>query len=163
MSTSQALRDTAAYLLAQAAIMDGKPLPAGFDMNDKSTWWPAMIAQFDAEALPHAWRDWTSGMLPSDAGDNDNSPEMDELLRAFRPFCDALTREKQPDSTGAVFYVPDIKRRGGIGPQSVRLIRDEIRGKWYSAWGEAWRAHPLNAHLIPKPEVVDALFSKVYG
>lgn len=163
MSTPQALRDTAAYLLAQAAMMEGNPVPSGFDLNNKDTWWPAMREQFRKDDLPHTWREAGPGVPINDVGDGDESRELDELLRAFRPFCDALTREQQPDSTGALFYVPNIKRRGGIGLQSVRLIRDEIRGKWYSAWGEAWRAHPLNANLLPKPEVVDALMSKDYG
>lgn len=164
MSTrSEALRTAIAVLTAQLAIEEGKPagtyLPA-FDTDEAER---KRLAEIAESTRPHAWRDAGPGVPITGVGDNDDSVELDDLLRAFRPFCDAATREAQTDSTGERFYVPNIKRRGGIGLQSVRLIRDEIRGLWYSAWGEYWRAHPLNAPLLPKPEVVEALFAKEYA
>jgi hypothetical protein len=157
MSTASIIREAAAILILEADKLDGKaPSTAGEVERER-------IRQALESQQPHEWRDAGPGVPITGVGDNDDSVELDDLLRAFRPFCDALTRERQPDSTGVTFFVPHIKKRGGIGLQSVRLIRDEIRGKWYSAWGEAWRAHPLNANLLPKPEVVEALFSKVYG
>lgn len=163
MNAADFHRAAIAFHQAEIDKLSGIPASSSFDPTDFRTWWPAMLEQFANEARPHPWRDAGPGVPITDVGDNDDSPELDALLRAFRPFCDALTREGQTDSTGERFYVPAIKRRGGIGLQSVRLIRDEIRGKWYSAWGEAWRAHPLNANLLPKQEVVDALFSKDFG
>ena len=161
--SADALRAAAAILLSKANELDGGSVPSGFDVGNWRTWWPAMLRQYENDGRPHVWRDAGPGVPITDVGDGDDSPELDDLLRAFRPFCDALTREGQLDSTGQRFYVPAIKKRGGIGLQSVRLIRDEIRGAWYSAWGEAWRAHPLNAPLLPKPETVEALFAKVYA
>lgn len=167
MSTkAEALRTAIAVLTVQLAIEEGKPpqtylgqiLPK-FDTDEAERKRLAEIAESDK---PHAWRDAGPGVPITEVGDNDDSKELDDLLRAFRPFCDALTREGQLDSTGSIFYVPHIKKRGGVGLQSVRLVRDEIRGKWYSTWGRNWREHPLNAPLLPKPEVVEALFSKEY-
>ena len=160
---TEALRTAITVLTAQLALEEGKPATAYLPVFDTDEAERKRLAEIAERTKPHAWRDAGPGTPITMVGDNDDSPELDELLRAFRPFCDALTRERQPDSTGALFFVPHIKRRGGTGMQSVRLVRDEIRGAWYSAWGEAWRKHPLNATLLPKPEVVEALFAKVYG
>lgn len=174
MSTpADILRASALMLSNEADKLDGKPAgPTYFGVPLNPANVPGWAIAIDAERRrleeivermkPHAWRDAGPGVPITDVGDNDDSPEMDDLLRAFRPFCDAATREGQIDTTGDRFYVPNIKKRGGIGLQSVRLIRDEIRAKWYSTWGMAWRQHPLNANLLPKAEVVDALFSKDY-
>lgn len=160
-TTAAALRTAITVLTAQLAIVEGKPQVAPvFDTDEAER---KRLAEIAESIKPHAWRDAGPGVPITAVGDGDDSPELDDLLRAFRPFCDALTREGQTDSTGERFYVPAIKKRGGLGLQSVRLIRDEIRGAWYSAWGEAWRAHPLNAGLLPKPETVEALFAKVYA
>jgi len=160
---TEAIRTAITVLTSLLAIEEGKPATTYVPAFDTDAAERKRLAEIAESIKPHAWRDAGPGVPITAVGDNDDSPELDELLRAFRPFCDAATREQQKDSTGAVFFVPHIKRRGGIGPQGVRLVRDEIRGAWYSAWGEAWRKHPLNATLLPKPEVVEALFAKVYG
>lgn len=159
--SADALRAAAAILLSKASELDGQgPAVPGFDVTNWRTWWPAMLAQYDNDGKPHSWVDWVAGVPPDQVGDNDK-PD-DDLLRAFGPFCQAATREQQKDSTGAVFFIPNIKKRAGIGPKSWDVVRDEIRELWFSPWGMAWRAHPLNATITPKPEVVDTLFSKVY-
>lgn len=170
--SADALRAAATLLLTKAAELDGKgPAAAGFNMNDWRSWWPAMQEQFRRDSLPHAWRDAGPGTPFGFTGDNDDSVEMDDLLRAFGPFMtlaenanfgklpqDAVVK----DSTGAPFHRITIKRRAGLGRQAIRTLRDEIRGVWYSPWGQATRTDPLNANLMPKPEVVFALFDKVY-
>ncbi len=67
-----------------------------------------------------------------------------------------------PDSHGALFSMQAIKKRAGIGWKSWGVVRDEIRTLWFSEWGLKWRTHSANAFKVPKPEVVDQLFSKVY-
>lgn len=168
--SADALRAAAALLLTKAAELDGKgPAAAGFNMNDYRTWWPAMQEQFRRDSLPHAWREAGPGVPISMVGDNDDSVEMDDLLRAFGPFMtlaeNSNFNKPEPvvrDSTGAPFHRITIKRRAGLGRQAIRTLRDEIRGVWYSPWGQATRTDPLNANLMPKPEVVFALFDKVY-
>lgn len=162
-----AIKTLLVALGAELAMLEGRPHNTyyGQILADAEESERKRLAEIAERAKPHAWRNPGPGVPITEVGDNDDSKDLDDLLRAFGSFCNALTRENQPDSTGVKFYVPWIKQRGGLGPQSVRLIRDEIRGKWYSDWGIAWRNHPLNQKegLIPKPEVVDALFSKVYG
>lgn len=137
--SSQALREAAAFLLAQAEIADGKPLQAGFDMNDKSTWWPSMLAQFKNDALPHEWREWVSGMLPSEVGDNDPTPDW---VTKFRTFTDAATREGWKDSDGDRFFLPNVKRKAGVGGWPT--VWNEVMRLWFSPEGVKWRSDPLN-------------------
>lgn len=68
------LRDAAAVLLAKAAELDGGQLPSGFDMNDKSTWWPAMLKQFERDGQPHAYVPWGTGVLSDQAGTGEKPP-----------------------------------------------------------------------------------------
>lgn len=156
-------RAAVAFHLAEISRLEGSPMPTDFDVNNPATWWPTMQREAAESMKPHAWREPGPGVPITMAGDNDK-PD-DDLLRAFRPFMDALTRATNPmqlDSAGERFYLPTIKRRAGTGWASWGVVRDEIRAKWYSPWGVAWRSDSANAHLVPKPEVVDALFSKVY-
>ena len=153
MSTrTEALRTAITALTALLAIEEGKPATAYLPKFDTDAAERQRLEEIANNLKPHEWRDAGPGVPITDVGDNDDSPELDDLLRAFRPFCDAATREQQPDSTGVRFYVPHIKKRGGIGLQSVRLIRDEIRGVWYSDWGKAWRAHQAAQQQDAPPE-----------
>ena len=171
MTTSATLRSAAGILMAEADRQDGKVSgPQQMTTYDGRSVtvaeaWAFMLEEIANRRKPHDGVDAGAGGIfgQGTIGDNDDSAEYDDLLRAFGPFCDHAKMAEQKDSTGALFYVPHIKRRGGIGLQSVRLIRDEIRGVWFSDWGKAWRADQLNANLVPKQEVVDALFAKVYG
>lgn len=162
---SDALKAAAAQLLAKAVELEGGQLPSGFDPANLRTWWPAMLAQYAAASKPHEWVDWVSGVAPGDSGDNDNSVEMDDLIRVFRPFMDAATREGIEDSAGERFYLPTIKRRAGLGLQAVGVIRDEVKRLWLSQWGQDWRADQANidaGHVPPDAEVA-RIFAKVYG
>lgn len=162
---AEALETAAALLLARAAELRGQPVPttSGFDPNDWRTWWPAMLAQFASDSRPHAWRDPGFGVPITETGDND--PVDEELLRTFKPFHDAATREGVEDSKGERFYLPTIKKRAGLGPQASGVIRDETRRLWESAWGEDWRAAQANidAGFVPSAEKVARIFGKVYG
>lgn len=170
MSAIEFHRAAIAFHQAEIAKLEGSPTYSGFDQNDWRTWWPAMLRQYENDGKPRAWRDAGPGVPITMVGDNDDSVEMDDLLRAFGPFMtlaeNANFNKPEPvvrDSTGAPFHRITIKRRAGLGRQAIRTLRDEIRGVWYSPWGQDTRAHPLNVNLIPKPEVVHALFDKVYG
>lgn len=168
MTTAQTLRQAAAVLLAEADRQEGKITNtqqmttfAGRSVTVQEAW-ELLLAEIAERAKPHAWVDWVPGVAPSDSGDND--PVDEALLRAFRPFTDAATREGIEDSTGARFYLPTIKKRAGIGPQASGVIRDEIRRLWESQWGQDWRADELNiaaGHVPPEGEVA-RLFAKVY-
>lgn len=168
MSTkAEALRTAIAALSALLAIEEGKPagtylgqiLPT-FDTDAAER---QRLAEIAESIKPHAWRDWEAGVPPGQVGDND--PVDPELLRVFRPFHDAATREGVEDSAGARFFLPTIKKRAGIGPKASGVIRDETRRLWESKWGEDWRAHEANiaAGHVPKAEDVARIFGKVYG
>ena len=171
----EGLRIAITTLTALLAVEEGKP---------SGSYLGALLPGFDADAAekqrlleiaesikPHAWRDAGPGVPISMVGDNDGSIEMDDLLRAFGPFMTLAENAnfgKLPDdavvkdSTGKPFHRITIKRRAGLGRQAVGVLRDEVRAIWYSAWGQATRADPLNVNHIPKPEIVHMLFDKVY-
>jgi len=157
-----AYRTAIAVLSAQLAAEEGKPATTYMGQ--------LLAAAEEAEAnrlreiaerqKPREWQDLAPGHI-LDAGDNDK-PD-DDLLRAFGPFIQALTDAGQLDSTGARFTLQTIKKRAGTGPASWGVVRDEVRAKWFSPWGAEWRANAANAFKVPNAQVVDALFSKVYG
>lgn len=163
MTRAEALRTTIAFLTAQLAIEEGKPagtylgqiLP-GFNAEEAEK---KRLAEIAESMKPHAWVDLAPGTA-GQAGDNDK-PD-DDLLRAFGPFMDAARDAHMPDSHGALFTLQSIKKRAGTGWKSWGVVRDEIRILWFSEWGLKWRNHSANAFKVPKPEVVDQLFSKVY-
>lgn len=159
-------RAAIAFHQAEIDKLTGTPGASGFDPSDWRTWWPAMLEQFKRDGLPHAWVDPGFGVPITQAGDND--PVDEDLLRAFKPFMDAATRETNPiqlDSRGERFFLPTIKKRAGIGPQASGVIRDEIRRLWESQWGQDWRADELNiaAGQVPPEGEVARLFAKVYA
>lgn len=169
MTTAQTLRQAAAVLLAEADRQEGKITNpqqmttfAGRSVTVQEAW-ELLLAEIAERAKPHAWVDWVPGVAPGDSGDND--PVDEDLVRTFKPFHDAATREGIEDSQGARFYLPTIKKRAGLGPQASGVIRDETRRLWESAWGEAWRAAEANiaAGFVPKAEDVARIFGKVYG
>lgn len=148
---ANALRAAASVLLTKAAELDGQgPAVPGFNPDDWRTWWPAMLEQFKNDGLPHAWRDWTAGTPPDQVGDNDK-PD-DDFLRSFGPFLAACTRNKWEDSTGGIFFVPNIKKRGGLGKDGWDLVKWETRRLWNDPRGQAWRADPsnLSAGFVPE-------------
>lgn len=156
-------RAAIAFHQAEIDKLTGTPGASGFDPSDWRTWWPAMLEQFKNDSRPHPWRDPGFGVPITETGDNDQVDEA--LLRAFKPFTDAATREGVEDSTGARFYLPTIKKRAGIGPHASGVIRDEIRRLWESQWGRDWRANELviaAGHVPPDGEVA-RLFAKVYA
>ncbi len=166
---SASLRQAAAILMAAADQIDGRVTSPdqmttfGGRSVTVSEAWALLLEEIAARAKPHPWVDWVSGVAPGDSGDND--PVDEELLRAFKPFMDAATREGIEDSAGARFYLPTIKKRAGIGPHASGVIRDEIRRVWESNWGLDWRADSANlaAGHVPAADVVARLFAKVYG
>lgn len=164
MNEAEGLRAAIAILTARLAVVEGKPpqtylgqVLGKFDTDEAER---KRLAEIAESMKPHAWVDLAPGTPPWMVGDNDKSD--DDLLRAFGPFADAAGKASQPDSHGAPFSIPAIKKRAGIGWKSWGVVRDEIRALWFSNWGVKWRAHTSNAHLVPKPEVVDQLFSKSY-
>ena len=173
------LRAAARQINAQADAIEAQGVTVTSDRPILIQWGADFVTLEEAERRrleeiatsqrPHAWRDAGPGVPITMVGDNDDSVEMDDLLRAFGPFMtlaeNANFNKPEPvvkDSTGAPFHRITIKRRAGLGRQAIRTLRDEIRGVWYSPWGQETRAHPLNVNHIPKPEVVHALFDKVY-
>ena len=153
MTPAEILRASAASLLQAANDLDGVPAPSSFDVNDKRTWWPAMLEQAANNAKPHGWVDWQSGMEPGASGDTDKPAE--EFLRAYTPFMNAATRGGWKDSTGAVFFLPNVKKRadelaGGPGAQSWAIVRLEVKRLVNSDQGKAWLSDPLNAAFLPK-------------
>lgn len=170
MTTAQTLRGAAAFLLAEADRQDGKVRDpqqmttfAGRSVTVQEAW-ELLLEEIASRAKPHAWVDWVPGVAPGDSGDNDNSLEMDDLLRVFGPFMEAAKREQIADSTGGVFYYPNIKRRAGLGLQAVGVIRDEVKRLWLSQWGQDWRAAQANidaGHVPPEAEVA-RIFAKNY-
>lgn len=159
MSTSQALRDTAAFLLAQAAILEGGQPPAGFKMDDKSTWWPALLAQFDAEKLPHAWRDWgTDTPLPELAG---NNAPMPRCLDTHRALWEAAQRGDPIREGGPNIKVGDVAGWPGPDNKPFRIQQYQKLGTeavykaiaWLdseSPHGLAWKVSPAVAPTYPK-------------
>lgn len=167
---TDAIKTAIIVLTAQLALLEKKPV---------DTYYGGLIPKFDtneaerkrleeiANSLkPHEWRNAGPGVLITEVGDNDREvqKDWDDLARVFQGFWDAATREDQKDSVGNKFYPPWIKQRGGIGIQSIRLLRDETRRLWYTDWGVAWRNHPLNIKegKVPKMEDVQKFFDKVY-
>lgn len=139
-------RAAIAFHQAEIDKLTGTPGASGFDPSDWRTWWPAMLEQFKNDGRPHPWRDPGFGVPITETGDND--PPDEEFLRKFKPFMDAATREKIEDSTGAIFFLPNVKKRTGLGWEGVKA---EVRRLWFSAWGQEWRANELNraAGLVP--------------
>ena len=153
MSQIEDLQSIAGLALKLAAELGAQPVPSSFDVNDKRTWWPAMLEQAANNAKPHGWVDWQSGMEPGASGDNDKPDE--EFLRAYTPFMNAATRGGWKDSTGAVFFLPNVKKRadelaGGPGAQSWAIVRLEVKRLVNSDQGKAWLSDPLNAAFLPK-------------
>lgn len=155
MSTSKALREAAGVLLAEADRIDGKISStqvmttfAGRSVTAQEAY-ALLIAEWGERAKPHPWVDWVSGVPPWEVGDGD-VPD-DDFLREFGPFLDAATREKIEDSTGAVFFYPNIKKRGGLGKAGWDLVKAETRRLLESQWGRDWCAHEDNirAGLVP--------------
>jgi len=143
MSNSQALRDTAAFLLAQANLMDGIQPPSGFNMNDKASWWPSMREQFRNDEKPHAWRDWgTDTPLPDQAGDNE--PES-PLYESHKTFWRAMEMLNVLDLQRERFSMLNCRRRGGWSD-----FEENVRFLWANADGIKWRADPLNSAILPK-------------
>ena len=152
MTTAQTLRQAAAVLLAEADRQEGKITNpqqmttfAGRSVTVQEAW-ELLLAEIVERAKPHAWIDWLPGTAPWDVGDND--PPDEDFLRKFKPFMDAATREKIEDSTGAIFFLPNVKKRTGLGWEGVKA---EVRRLWHSAWGQEWRANEANlaAGLVP--------------
>ena len=151
-TTSQTLRQAAGVLLAEADRIDGK-IPnttsmttfAGRSVTVQEAY-ALLVAEWAERAKPRPWVDWLPGTAPWDVGDND--PPDDDFLRKFKPFMDAATREKIEDSTGAIFFLPNVKKRTGLGWEGVKA---EVRRLWHSAWGQEWRANEANraAGLVP--------------
>lgn len=165
MSTNaQAIRTAIAVLTAQLAIAEGKPPTSYLPTFDTDAAERQRLEEIANRLKPHDWVDLAPG-TGGQAGDNDK-PD-DDLLRAFGPFIDALTKATNPiqvDSNRERWTLQTIKKRAGFGPKSWGVVRDEIMRSWFTAWGVAWRNDPRNiaAGLVPKPEVVEALFSKDY-
>ena len=168
---SASLRAVARQILAQADAIDSQGATVTSDKPILIQWGADLVTLEEAERRrkeeiansekPHAWVDLAPG-TGGQAGDNDK-PD-DELLRAFRPFMDALTRAQpiELDSHGERWSLQTIKKRAGTGPKSWGVVRDEVRRKWFSDFGAAWASDAANAHLIPKLDVLARLFSKVY-
>lgn len=172
MNEIEALRLSIMILMQNLATLERRPTTFfGTALTNADKAWQMMLAEFAASEKPHAWREHGPGTPFGFGGDNDDSVEMDNLLRAFGPFmtlAENANLGKLPqdavvkDSTGAPFHRIWIKKRSPLGIQAVRNLRDEIRGIWYSAWGQATRADPANANHIPKQEVWQSFFDRVY-
>lgn len=168
-----ALRAIAKLIEKQADAIDTQGVTVTTDKPILIQWGDELLTTDQAEERrrqeiaermkAHDWVDLAAG-TGGQAGDGD-VPD-DALLRAFGPFMAALTRASDPiqtDSAGERWTLQTIKKRAGVGPKSWGVVRDEIRAKWFTPWGVAWRADAANGPLVPKPEAVDALFSKEYA
>lgn len=163
MSTqAEALRTVIAVLTAQLALLEGKApgaylgqILAQFDTDGAER---KRLAEIAESMKPHSWSDPGPGVPITMSGDNDK-PD-DDFLRAFEPMMRAAAQQQQKDSTGQVFYFPNIKRRTGLGWMGVKR---ECLALITSAWGQAWMADELNikAGLVPKPAAIALLFQQV--
>lgn len=151
-------RAAIAFHQAEVDKLTGVPAASGFDVTDWRTWWPAMLEQFKNDDKPHAWRPWEIGTPPDQVGDGDK-PD-DDFLRAFEPMMRAAQQQQVKDSTGAVFFFPNIKARTGHGWLGVKR---ECLALVTSKWGQEWMAHPDNvaAGIVPKPAAVAVLVQQV--
>lgn len=161
MSTNaEALRTAIAVLTAQLALVEGKPsgtylgqiLP-GFNADEAEK---KRLAEIAESMKPRTWREWVAGVPPDQVGDND--PPDDDFLRAFEPMMRAAGQQGVKDSTGAVFFFPNIKARTGHGWLGVKR---ECLALVTSQWGQDWMANPDNARIVPKPAAIALLVKQV--
>ena len=141
------LRDAAAVLLAKAMELDGGQLPSGFDMNNKDTWWPAMLKQFENDSKPHAYVPWGTGVLPEQSGTNEPVPasyESHKIMWEAAMRGDPVTPGGPniltngipgwPDANGRPFRIFDHLP---LGPEAIHAA---IAHLYVSPTGQAWLA-----------------------
>ncbi len=147
MTTAEYLKNTAAYLLSEAAKLEGKPLPSAFDVNNPATWWPAMLAQFENEAKPHAYVQWQSGVLPEQAGTGEDPPRSYDTHRMLWEAAqrgDPTTMGGVRIRTGGNWGWPDARgeafRIFDHIPNGPDAVHEAIEQLFYSPVGRAWTA-----------------------
>lgn len=164
MTQIDALRTTIALLSAQLAVLEGKPvntymgqLLAAAEESER-----IRLAEIAERQKPHDWKPWTSGMLPSDVGDNEKSD--DDFLRAFGPMMSAAgtVQHQFKDSKGNLFFYPNIKARTpgegwmGVKKEALRMVESD--------WGQAWMSDEDNikaGNRVPKTAAVVLLIKQV--
>lgn len=152
MSTkAEALRTCIAVLTAQLALEEGKPpgtylgqiLPR-FDTDEAER---RRLAEIAESEKPHAWRDWGTGVLPDQAGNNEREPPIYEGAKVFW----RQMEQQIPfvyDDHGLRFNSLTCARRGGW-PDFER----NVRRLWAGPEGDAWRAAPENADRVARIKV----------
>lgn len=159
MSTkAESIRTAIAVLTAQLAIEEGKPANSYLPLFDTDEAERKRLAEIAESMKPHAWRPWEAGTPPDQVGDNDK-PD-DDFLRAFEPMMRAARDQGVKDSTGAVFFFPNIKARTGAGWLGVKR---EALALVTSEWGQGWMANAENiaAGIVPKPAAIALLVKQV--
>lgn len=144
MSDSKALRDAAAFLLAKADEIDGKPSTfLGVNLFDPKEAWAQILREIAERRNPHEWREWGNGNpLPENVGNNERESP---LYESHKTFWSAMDRLGVKDSKGERFNAINCVRRGGWAD-----FEHEVRFLWANHDGIAWRADPRNKDILPK-------------
>ena len=156
------LRDAAAVLLAKAAELDGGQPPSGFDMNDKSTWWPAMLKQFERDGQPHAYVPWGPGVLPDQAGTGEAPPRGYDTHRMMWEAAqrgDPVTQGGQQIPTNGIPGWPDRNGRPfrmqayqQLGSEAVaQALVDLFFSPTAQAWLASMREQGMNLGAMGAP------------
>ena len=140
--TSKDIRDLIGALGVLANQLDGVSPPSDFDVNNKATWWPAMIKQAQDNTLPHPFIAFANGVLPDRAGTNE---PISPFYEKFKTFWEAMQRQSVKDSHGEPFGQLNCIKRGGVAD-----FEAEVKYLVKTPEGRAWFADPLNAYLLPK-------------
>lgn len=146
--TAKTLRDAAGILLAEADKLEGKisntqtmTTYAGRAVTAAEAW-ALMVEEISNRKKPHEWRDFGNGVLPEDSG---NGETESPLYESHKTFWRAMEQQRVPDHRGFPFLMQSCVKRGGW-PE----FESAVRYLWNTPEGIAWRAHPLNANLLPK-------------